>query len=114
MPERVFRLAGDGAPALALDELASPEAMERCFRRVPLLPQPADPEHPTENGGVLQQLLLLAVEDVERAAMMPWTVSGSAAPFARSSSRRTNSSAYSGLPPARSRSVAWMSAGIAA
>ena len=65
VPERVFRLAGDGAPALALDELASLEAMERCFRRVPLLPQPTDPEHATENGGVLQQLLLLAVEHVE-------------------------------------------------
>ena len=64
MPERVFRLAGDGAPALALDELASPETMERCFRRVSVLPQPTDPEHATENGGVLQ-LLLLAVEHVE-------------------------------------------------
>ena len=65
VPERVFRLAGDGAPALTLDELASPEAMERCFRGVSVPPQPTDPEHPTENGGVLQQLLLLAVEHVE-------------------------------------------------
>ena len=29
------------------------------------LPEPTDPERATENGGVLQQLLLLAVEDVE-------------------------------------------------
>ena len=65
MPERVFRLAGDGAPALALDELASLEAMERRFCCVAFLPEPTDPEHATENGGVLQQLLLLAVEHVE-------------------------------------------------
>ena len=65
MPERVFSLAGDGAPALALDEFPSLEAMERLFCRLPLLTEPADPERATENGSVLQQLLLLAGEDVE-------------------------------------------------
>ena len=49
-----------------------------------------------------------------RAAMMPCTVSGSGSSPAssRSSSMRTYCSAYSGLPPARSRSTCCVSAGM--
>ena len=48
-----------------------------------------------------------------RAAMIPWTVSGSrsSSPDSRSASIRTYCSAYSGFPPARSSSSACVSAG---
>ena len=65
MPERVFRLARDGAPALSLDELAPLEPMESRLRRLAVVSEAADPEHPPEDGRVLEQLLLVPVEDVE-------------------------------------------------
>ncbi len=46
-----------------------------------------------------------------RAAISPCTVSGSRSIAPCSRSMRANSSAYSGLPPARARSSAWVSAG---
>ncbi len=67
----VLDFAGDGAPALAAHELPALERVQALVERPALASERSEPERPTDDGRVAQELLHLAGKGVEARGYEP-------------------------------------------
>ena len=85
--ERELALALDRRAALPADEPLALEPVQRRAGRRRVAAERARPEDLADDCRILEQRLLVAVRPSSRAAMMPWSVSGSGSSSAEPRSR---------------------------